>query len=137
MIRIKNGNVQKVVDGFDTKMADLEARYGRGEITEDEVISCLSNFKFVYPYKGWIPDRFNEVENKLFQFLHINVDLYEPTKDSLDFFYPRLVENGAIICNDYGSCKFPGAKKAVDEFLEENNYKMFYEVPMGGCFIIK
>lgn len=105
--------------------------------TEDEVISCLSNFKFVYPYKGWIPDRFNEVENKLFQFLHINVDLYEPTKDSLDFFYPRLVENGAIICNDYGSCKFPGAKKAVDEFLEENNFKMFYEVPMGGCFIIK
>ena len=55
--------------------------------------------------------------------MHINVDLYEPTKDSLDFFYPRLVKNGVIICNDYGSCKFPGAKKAVDEFLEENNYK--------------
>lgn len=105
--------------------------------TEDEVRSCLSSFKFVHLYKGWIPDRFNEVGSKKFQFVHINVDLYEPTKNSLDFFYPRLIENGVIVCNDYGSSKFPGAKKAVDEFLEENNYKMFYEVPMGSCFIIK
>ena len=105
--------------------------------TEDEVRSCLSSFDFVHLYKGWIPERFNEVKSRQFQFLHINVDLYEPTKNSLDFFYPRLIENGVIVCNDYGSCKFPGSKKAVDEFLDKNNYKMFYEVPMGSCFIIK
>jgi len=105
--------------------------------TEDEVSSCLSSFKFVHLYKGWIPDCFNEVESKQFQFVHINVDLYEPTKYSLDFFYPRLIENGVIVCAEYGLCKFSGAKKAVDEFLEENNYKLFYEVPMGSCFIIK
>ena len=58
--------------------------------TEDEVSSGLSSFKFVHLYKGWIPDCFNEVESKQFQFVHINVDLYEPTKHSLDFFYPRL-----------------------------------------------
>jgi len=105
--------------------------------TEDEVSSCLSSFRFVQLYKGWIPERFNEVKSKQFQFVHINVDLYEPTKYSLDYFYPRLIENGVIICTEYGLCKFSGAKKAVDEFLEENNYKMFYEVPMGSCFIIK
>ena len=49
MIRIKNGNVQKVVDGFDTKMADLEARYGRGEITEDEVISEMFEYTESHP----------------------------------------------------------------------------------------
>ena len=105
--------------------------------TEDEVNSTLSNFNFIHLYKGWIPNRFNEVKTKQFSFVHIDVDLYEPTRDSLNFFFPRLVENGVIVCDDYGLCQFPGAKKAVDEFLKKNIYKMFYKVPMGACFIIK
>lgn len=105
--------------------------------TEDEVRSCLSNFIFFHLYNGWIPTRFNEVEDKKFSFVHIDVDLYQPTLDSINFFYPRLVDGGVIICDDYGGTQFSGAKKAIDEFLEKNNYKIFYEVPMGSCFIIK
>ena len=105
--------------------------------TEDEVKSCLNNFNFIHLYKGWIPNRFNEVETKQYSFVHLDVDLYEPTRDSLNFFFPKLLENGVIVCDDYGISQFPGAKKAVDEFLEKNNCNMFYEVPMGGCFIIK
>ena len=115
----------------------IQSESDKFKSTEDEVESCLSSFKFIHLYKGWIPNRFNEVEGRQFQFVHINVDLYEPTKYSLDFFYPRLIENGVIVCNEYGSCRFPGAKKAVDGFLEKNSCKMFYEVPMGSCFIIK
>ena len=105
--------------------------------TEDEVMSCLNGFPFIRLYKGWIPGRFNEVKDGQFSFVHIDVDLYEPTRDSLEFFYPRLVKGGAIVCDDYGFTQFPGAKKAVNEFLKKNNYEIFYEVPMGGCFIIK
>ena len=105
--------------------------------TEHEVKSCLNKFSFINYYKGWIPTRFNEIENKKIAFLHIDVDLYEPYQDSLKFFYPRLVDNGVIVCDDYGLSQFPGAKKAVDEFLAKNSYQLFYEVPMGGCFIIK
>lgn len=105
--------------------------------TEEEVNACLKGFKFYSLHKGWIPSRFNSVENRKFQFVHIDVDLYEPTRESLNFFYSRLVENGVIVCDDYGLTQFPGAKRAVDEFLQENKCKMFYEVPMGGCFIIK
>lgn len=105
--------------------------------TEDEVKSCLNNFNFIHLYKGWIPNRFNEIEGKQFSFVHIDVDLYKPTWESLNFFFPKLVENGVIVCDDYGLSQFPGAKKAVDQFLEKNSYKMFYEVPMGACFIIK
>ena len=104
---------------------------------EDQVKSCLKNFGFISLYKGWIPNRFNEVEDRQFSFVHIDVDLYEPTLASLNFFYPKLVNNGVIVCDDYGLTQFPGAKKAVDEFLEKNSCKMFYAVPMGACFIIK
>lgn len=105
--------------------------------TEEEVRACLAEFPFVHLYKGWIPERFHEVKDKKFAFVHIDVDLFEPTRDSLNFFYPRLVDNGVIVCDDYGATQFPGAKKAVDQFLAEHPHKLFYEVPMGACFIIK
>lgn len=45
-------------------------------------------------YKGWIPARFSEVQNCKFSFVHIDVDLYEPTKSSVEFFYPLLSPGG-------------------------------------------
>ena len=105
--------------------------------TEKEVRSCLADFDRIYLYEGWIPDRFDEVSEKRFSFVHLDVDLYEPTRDSLEFFFPRLVEDSVIVCDDYGFSQFPGAATAVDEFLVHHKVKMFYRVPMGSCFIIK
>ena len=51
--------------------------------TEIQVKSCLADFDRIYLYEGWIPDRFDEVSNKSFSFVHLDVDLYEPTRDSL------------------------------------------------------
>ena len=102
-----------------------------------EYVKVLENFNFVKLYKGWIPDRFEEVSGKKFSFAHIDVDLYEPTRDSLEFFFPRLVEGGSIVVDDYGMSQFPGCKKAVDEFLNRNECKLFYEMPAGGCFMMK
>src|SRR5688572_31529904 len=42
-----------------------------------------------------------------------DVDVYQPTRDSLEYFYPRLVTGGILVCDDYG---WPGARKAVDDF---------------------
>ena len=74
-----------------------------------------------------------------FQFIHLDVDLYQPTKDSLDFFYPKLAQGGIIVCDDYNFSTFPGAKKAWDEFFNDkrNGFNFFYEIPFGGCLIIK
>ncbi len=104
---------------------------------EEDVGKALEKFDFVKLYKGWIPDRFEEVKDQIFFFVHIDVDLYEPTLDSLEFFYPRVVEKGSIVIDDYGFMKFPGCKRAVDEFLKRNKVTFFYEMPAGGCFIIK
>jgi hypothetical protein len=37
--------------------------------------------------------------------LHLDVDLYKPTLDGLEFFYPRLKKNEVIIV-DYGFSQF-------------------------------
>ena len=82
-------------------------------------------------------EKFNEVSDKAFSFVHIDVDLYQPTIDSLEFFWKKLVDGGFIVVDDYGSSQFPGAGIAVDEFLKEHKASFFYKVPMGACFIMK
>jgi O-methyltransferase len=104
---------------------------------ESQVANCLSSFDFINIYAGWIPDRFFDVDTKNFSFVHIDVDLYQPTLDSLEFFWPRIIKGGYLIIDDYGSSQFPGASAAVDEFLKINPVSFFYKVPMGSCFIIK
>jgi Macrocin-O-methyltransferase (TylF). len=89
---------------------------------KDEV---LKDFNFVETYKGWIPEKFNEVKDKSFSLIHIDVDLYEPTMDSLKFFYPKIVKGGIIICDDYNITAYPGAKKAKDESFLDTDYSFF------------
>ncbi|MBA3695849.1 MAG: class I SAM-dependent methyltransferase [Methylotenera sp.] len=104
---------------------------------ENQVAKVLSDFSFVKLYSGWIPVRFPEISDKEFSFVHIDVDLYEPTLSSLAFFWPRLANGGFIVVDDYGSSQFPGATTATDEFLAKNKASFFYKVPMGACFIVK
>lgn len=87
-------------------------------------------------YKGWIPDRFAEVSDMSFSFVHIDVDLYQPTYDSIHFFYPRLNTGAILLCDDYGFSTCPGATKAIDSFLLDKREKMLC-LPDGGGFFIK
>ena len=97
----------------------------------------LKDFNFVKIYKGWIPDRFKEVENLKFSLVHIDVDLYKPTLSSLEFFFPKIVKGGVLVCDDYNASFFPGAKNAWDKYFTDKDYQFFYQNPLGGCFIIK
>lgn len=105
--------------------------------SEDKVRNVLRDFDFIRYYKGWIPKRFGEIVNTKISFLHIDVDLYRPIKDTLEHLYPKIVNGGVVVLDDYGHSNFDGAKIAVDEFLKENKCSFFYEVPMGSAFIIK
>ena len=51
--------------------------------------------------------------------LRLDTDWYESTKHELEHLYPLLVSGGVIIIDDYGHWK--GAKKAVDEYIKDNN----------------
>lgn len=96
----------------------------------------LSGLGQVAFYQGWIPDRFAEVAERQFAFVHVDVDLYEPTRDSVAFFYERLSPGGVFVCDDYGFLTCPGATAAMDEFLEDKPEKVVL-LPGGGGFFIK
>lgn len=50
-------------------------------------------------------------------FAHVDVDIYESTRDSFEALWPLLLPGGAIVCDDYGFAECPGAKTAVHEFV--------------------
>ena len=50
--------------------------------------------------------------------IHLDMDVYEPTKYCLDLLFPFLQKNGIIICDDYN--QVDGATKAFDEFSEKH-----------------
>ncbi|HXX56061.1 MAG TPA: TylF/MycF/NovP-related O-methyltransferase, partial [Methanoregula sp.] len=102
----------------------------------DCVRDNLREFGFIELKKGWIPERFGEISSERFSFVHIDVDLYQPIRDSLEFFYPRMIPGGIIVLDDYGYLGFPGAKKATDEFIK-NRPDFFLDLPSGSAFIIK
>ena len=104
---------------------------------EENVQKVIEDFDFVKLYKGWIPERFGEISNRKFSFVHIDVDLYEPTLKSLEFFYPKLEDGGIIVCDDYNFKHFNGSKKAWDEFFSDKKVKINFAPSMGGGFIVK
>jgi O-methyltransferase len=81
-------------------------------------------------HPGWVPEKFVEVADNRFCFVHIDVDLYQPTKDSLEFFFPRMTPGGIIICDDYGFMTCPGARKAMDDFASAQKQTIVH-LPTG------
>lgn len=66
---------------------------------------------------GWIPACFSGQPERSYRFVHIDVDLYQPTLDSLAYFFPRLAPGGIAVTDDYN---WPGAKAAFEEFCGEH-----------------
>ncbi|MBA4338916.1 MAG: methyltransferase [Hyphomonas sp.] len=96
----------------------------------------LAGFSNAAFYRGWIPERFPEVGDRSFALVHIDVDLYQPTLDSLAFFYPRMVKGGLIICDDYGFTTCPGAREAMDSFFGHMP-ELVVHLPTGQGLVLK
>ncbi len=101
-----------------------------------EVAANLAAFDdLVIFHEGWIPDRFGDVADTRFCFVHIDVDLAQPTRDAFDFFYPRMVSGGLIVCDDYGFETCPGARRAMDEFFADRPEPIVH-LPTGQGFVM-
>ncbi|WP_051633055.1 TylF/MycF/NovP-related O-methyltransferase [Thermonema rossianum] len=55
--------------------------------------------------------------------LRLDTDWYESTYHELVHLYPKLVRGGILIIDDYGHWK--GARRAVEQYLQENGIKIF------------
>lgn len=112
-------------DYFKTTKLELDISYAQHRLQDKK------NIKLV---KGWIPNIFTVLEKDEYSYIHIDLDLYKPTKSAIEYLWPQLVIGGVLICDDYGSEKTIGAKKAMNDYFGKNN---LLELPTGQAVIFK
>lgn len=94
---------------------------------DDNIIYCIGRFPETL---SMIPD------SELFAMVHLDCDLYEPMKEGLEYFYPRMSPGSIIIIHDYYSGCWPGVTKAVDEFLINKRENLVHIPDKSGTAII-
>lgn len=131
-------------EGFNTDdLVDIDQQVGRGfeNTTLERVKSFVGDKPSIHYLEGYFPDSLkNEpIDDVSYAFVHIDCDLYKPILAGLLYFSKHLCERGMIVVHDYYSGYWDGAKKAIDEFLNENNEFRKVLIPdlSGSVAIVK
>ena len=96
-----------------------------------------TNFKLIEgDIKHTLPQYIKDNPSLKVALLHIDVDVYEPTKLILENLWERIVKGGVLMLDDYGTVE--GETKAVDEFFADQQIVIqkpqYYHIP---SYIIK
>ena len=138
------GAALHLFDTFEGMPATVDSRrdyHSPGDFS-DTSVEFVRNRLRTYPYvdihKGVIPDTFSEVDpSTVFSLVHIDVDIYEPTLASCEWFWPRLKPCGVMVFDDYGFFPYRRAERAaVDEFFATKSDQPI-PLPTGQAFVIK
>lgn len=132
--------VNKIVGGYDASAFK--------EILRD-AIEIFDQDRFI-PYKPRIilvdgnieesvPRFVDENSGLRISLLHIDCDMYVPTRTALENLWPRVVKGGVVVLDDYGVRPWEGESTAVDEFFADKNVslKRFDWAHCPGAFIVK
>ena len=100
----------------------------------DAVRAYLADQPNVHFHQGMFSGTANPCADSRFSLVHLDVDLYEGTRECLEFFYPRLLPGGVIISHDYSY--LAGVRAAFDEFLATRPERPI-ELPSSQVMIVK
>lgn len=106
--------------GLPTPDSSVDILHKEGQMKDtslEQVMSNLVGYPNLFFYEGLFPETADPVHDHAFSFVHLDTDLYQSTKDCLEFFYERLSVDGIILAHDYSSINNPGVRKAFDEFF--------------------
>jgi O-methyltransferase len=105
----------------DTKLANVRKRF------HDK-----NNFIF---HSGEFNDTCHDVKEHQFSLVHLDVDLYKPTIEGLEFFYPRLSPKGVIFIHDYNH-NWEGVERAIDQFKKTIQEPIIELTDMHGTALL-
>jgi hypothetical protein len=140
---VKKGKKLYLFDTFTglPEVSDDDTHFGEKHWHENEfnntsvesIKRILNKYDNVHIIKGIFPESGKEIVDEKFCFVHLDVDLYKSTIDSLRFFFPKMVPGGIILIHDYHS---DGIQKAFREFKTENKIHVI-ELTGSQAMIIK
>ena len=90
------------------------------DTSEQEVRERLQGMRGIEITKGVFPGSAQtQHHDAAYAFVYLDVDIYQSNLDALSFFYPRMIEGGMIVIDDYGWANTPGIAKSVTDFIDQ------------------
>lgn len=129
-----SGGVRSTADRKFIKQ--FEASGGGGISKQDlEKVLAAKSFTNIELIKGdifeTIPGLLDGAPHLRIALLHLDLDVYEPTRFAIEKLLPRVCKGGLVVFDDYNSVE--GATRAADELCKEHGLTLqkapFYNVP--------
>jgi O-methyltransferase len=107
------------------------------ETSYDDVRQYLSPFTGVHVHKGDVLLALPALPEAAYCFVHVDTDLYLPTKECLEYFGDRLSPGGVIVVDDYSSKTCPGVRDAAEEYLAERRSYQVWDQRTKQLILVK
>jgi len=92
----------------------------------------------IHYFQGYFPETTSQLEPGIrFALVHLDADLYQPTKAGLEYFYEKLEPGGFFIVHDYDNPRWPGVQRAVREFFADKPEKPITIPDKSGSGLIR
>jgi len=125
---------------------DIDGKYDRtdkhvaglfGDTSLEGVKEYLQPTPGLVFHQGRFADTCDQAADVVFDYAHLDFDLYHPLVQALNFFSTRIRPGGWIVVDDYGFDTCPGAKQAVDEFVAQDRQFASVLLFSGQYLLIK
>ncbi|MBO6688641.1 MAG: class I SAM-dependent methyltransferase [Henriciella sp.] len=105
----------------------------------DDIRTTFGHFPSATVMKGYVPEILTDLPEQRYAVVYYDCDLHDPARDSLEYFWPKLVVNGYVLIHDYlpKLNGFDGVRLAVDEFLKGRSDFVQMTVPETTHLILK
>lgn len=135
---VKNGKTMRHIWGFDSfeglpsptqeDLSSPKSRAKRGLFSEASEEIVLHNLKIsglddtfinnhITLIKGWLQETLPKYDGNGIVFLHVDVDLYDSCRVTLENLWPKVIAGGIAAFDEYHAPEYwPGEKKATDEY---------------------
>jgi hypothetical protein len=118
-------------ENHEKSFADTSISYVKQTINQPE------NNKIIY-VPGYFPQSITqEATEETYAFVSVDCDLYEPMKQALLFFYPKMSKGGYLFLHDYSSALWEGGSRAIDEFLVQSGEYITLLPDKSGTAVIR
>jgi hypothetical protein len=97
------------------------------DTTYDSVVRLLAAHPNATVVKGYFPSSAEGIDLRNIAFCHLDVDVYDATRESLAFLRERLTPRGIIVLDDMNR-RVGGVQRAVEEFV--GAYPEFMLIPL-------
>ena len=122
----EQAGIGKITHNTDVPYESLLVSSGITSHTKEQVINNLNNWGLgnynIELVGGWVQNTIPTVNDRInkISILRLDMDIYHPTKFTLDAWWDKISDGGVIIIDDWA---LGGVRTACEEFFEEKGIK--------------